>query len=159
MTEDLHQRAESMLALGNTAQLSRAERDWLHSHLENCPACRAYEQKTQDVVTALRAVPLAASSQLVQRTQLRVRMRAQELRAKQERILVVSISIILVSVTALLTTMLGWRGFQWLGGHFQLSSTIWQFGFAMFWIGPVLGTALMLLAHGTHLADKGHSPQ
>jgi hypothetical protein len=86
-------------------------------------------------------------------------MRAQELRAKEERMRVVAISVALVTVSALLTSLLGWRGFAWLGGRFQVSSLLWQFGFAMFWVAPVLGTALMLLAHGTHLADRGHSQQ
>jgi anti-sigma factor RsiW len=152
MISNVHERAQALIALAD-AQLAAADHTWLNHHLEECPACRDYASNTRDVIHALRSLPVAASSSLVAATQLRVRLRARELELKQERLWLVSISCVLVTLSAGLTTLLAWRSWEWAGQQLQISSLTWQVFFVLFWIAPALIASVMLLAKGTHLGE------
>jgi anti-sigma factor RsiW len=153
MTGNVHERAQALIALADAQNVSAPDRTWLDRHLEECSACRAYASDTRDVIHALRSWPVAASSSLVAATQLRVRLRAQELQRRQERLWLVSISCVLVTLSAGFTTLLAWRSWAWLGQQLQISSLTWQVFFVLVWIAPVLIASLLLLARGTHLAE------
>jgi predicted anti-sigma-YlaC factor YlaD len=159
MTPDAHERAQALIALADAQGLSDADRTWLDRHLGDCESCRSYADNTQEVIRALRSTPVAAGSSLVAATQMRVRLRAQELRRKQERLRLVWISCVLVTLSAGFTTLLAWRGWEWVGQQLQVSSLVWQVCFVLVWIAPVLMTCVLLLANGTHLADQSGSWQ
>ena len=84
-------------------------------HLDECASCRDYAQAAEQFVRALRSVPLAADLSLVRSTQMRVRVHAQQLQEKQERLWLVWMSCIVVGLSAAITTPLLWRGFEWIG--------------------------------------------
>jgi len=153
MTDNVHERAQALVALADAQKVSSPDRTWLDHHLEECSACRAYASDTSDVIHALRSWPVAASSSLVAATQLRVRLRAQELQRRQERLWLVSISCVLVTLSAGFTTLLAWRSWEWFGQQLQISSLTWQVFFVLFGIAPELLASVMLLAKGTHLGE------
>ncbi len=149
-----HERARQMLSLGGDSDLSNAERAWLESHVEACESCRVFAQDAGDVVRALRAIPVAADRSLVATTQMRVRVRARELRQREERMWLVGVSCVAVTLTAALTTLACWRGFTWLVERTHISAAAWPVAFVGLWIVPTLAASVLLLAHGTHLADR-----
>jgi predicted anti-sigma-YlaC factor YlaD len=155
MTEDVHERVRALLS--SQQSLGSAEQAWLQEHLRNCTLCREYSQGMEQLVRALRSVPFAARPSLVRSTQSRVRMRALELRRRRERLWLVIVSCLLVSLFAAASTAFLWRGFEWLGRWAQVPDPIWQVGFAMFWIAPTIAAGFLLLAHGTHLAEHNGS--
>jgi predicted anti-sigma-YlaC factor YlaD len=125
----------------------------LAAHLETCASCRAFAENAAQTIHGLRAIPIAAERSLVSTTQIRVRRRALELRRNRERLRLVSVSCTAVTLCALLSTVVLWRGFEWLGERAQLASSVWQVGFLVFCVMPALVAAILLLAKDRHLAD------
>ena len=161
MNTDAHERARKLIALAGPETLSAADRPsdqrssnaWLAAHLETCASCRAFAENAAQTIHGLRAIPIAAERSLVSTTQIRVRRRALELRRNRERLRLVSVSCTAVTLCALLSTVVLWRGFEWLGERAQLASSVWQVGFLVFCVMPALVAAILLLAKDKHLAD------
>lgn len=156
---DLHERARKLIALSDAGTVSSGDRSWLATHIEECAACRAFADNVRETIHALRAIPIAAERSLVATTQARVRRRALELQRQRERLWLVSVSCIAVTLSALLTSVVLWRGFAWLGERTQLDSSIWQVGFLVFCVTPALVVGVILLARDTHLSDHTGSYQ
>ena len=152
MKRDPHQQARELIAYGWQG-LTDSQQTWLRTHLDECPSCREYGQATEQVVRSLRSVSVAADLVLVQKTQLRVRLRARQLQQGQERQWLVWMACILVGLSAAITTPFLWQGFHWLGEWAQVSTPVWQVGFIVFWISPALAASLIFLARGIHLTD------
>ena len=157
MTHSTHERAQELIALGET--LLAAQQTWLRAHLQECADCRDYAEGAGRVVRALRSQPLAADSALVRATQMRVRSRALELRRQQERLWVVCVCCVAVTVSTAFTTAAMWGGFAWMGQQTRLSAPVWQIGLAALGWMPAIVTAILLLARGTYLADHDGSFQ
>jgi predicted anti-sigma-YlaC factor YlaD len=152
MSSENHERAREVLSAGS--QIAAAEQKWLQEHLAHCAPCREYGDEIQQVVRALRALPFAAKPALVRATQTRVRERARELRMRRERLWLLCMSCVFVSVFALCSNALLWRVFAWLGKWAEVPDPVWQVGLAMFWIAPTIAASFLFLAHGMHLADR-----
>lgn len=157
MTPDPHHEARELIALGEG--LSDAQQAWLRAHLQECVACRDYEEAAGRVVRALRSQPLAADSRLVRATQIQVRFHASRLREARERLWLMGMACLGVGLSATLTVRLLWRLFAWMGEWAEVSTVVWQTGFMFFFIAPALAVSVLLLARGTHLADNGERPQ
>lgn len=153
MTRDRHDEARQMIALAE--DLTDAQQSWLRSHLEECAACREYAEALGRVAAALRSVPLAADSRLVRATQMRVRFHASRLRETRERMWFVAMACLGVGLSATLTVPILWRLFAWIGERAGVSSLVWQMGFMLFFIAPVLVVSVLLLARGTHVTNRG----
>ena len=123
--------------------------------MQECIACRDYEEAAGRVVRALRAQPLAADSRLVRATQMRVRFHASRLRETRERMWLVGMACLGVGLSATLTLPLLWRLFAWMGEGAGVSTLVWQTGFMFFFIAPALVVSGLLLARGTHLTNNG----
>ena len=148
---DAHERARKLIALGET--VSHTDQSWLSTHLETCDSCRSFAENTRETIHALRAIPVAAGRNLVSTTQRRVRRRALELQRQRERLWLVTVSCTAVTVCALVSAVVLWRGFEWLGTSAGLEPLIWQAGFVVFCVTPSLVAGVLLLLRGTHLAD------
>ena len=157
MTRNPHEEARKLIALDNG--LSQAEYASLCTHLDNCEDCRAYADRARQLTRAMRAIPLAADRTLVRTTQARVRERAEQLRQRRERGLLITFSCVLVAISSALSTAVVWKGFEWIGQWAQLPNPAWQAGFVLFWIAPTLAASLLFLAHGTHLSSNGRTRQ
>lgn len=152
MIRDTHQQAQELIACGEH-DLSPSQQAWLRTHLDGCASCRDYGQAAQQFVRSLRSVPVVADLNLVRTTQMRVRLHSRQLLQKRERMWLVWMSCILVGLSAVITTPILWRGFQWLGEWARVSSPVWQVGFMVFWISPALAASLIFLARGVYLSD------
>ncbi|MGE5206592.1 MAG: hypothetical protein ACM3PW_13330 [Chlamydiota bacterium] len=151
MTRNAHDEARELIALGDG--LSEVQRTWLHSHLNECEACRDYAEAAKGVVRALRSLPLAADSRLVRATQMRVRFHAGRLRQARQRMWLVGMACLAVGLSATVTAPLLWRLFAWLGAWAGVSAVVWQASFMFFFLAPALVVSVLLLACGTHWTD------
>ena len=155
---DAHERARRLIALADPQALSAADRlserlseepssnEWLAAHLESCASCRAFAENAAEAIHRLRAIPVAAGRSLVSTTQSRVRRRALELQRHRERLWLVAVSCTAVTLCALLSTFVLWRGFEWLAARAQLAPSVWQVGYLVFCVMPALLAAVLLLA-------------
>jgi lysylphosphatidylglycerol synthetase-like protein (DUF2156 family) len=154
VSNDLHERARTLIASLGPEGLPEGEQAWLAAHLQSCETCRVFADNSTAAIRSLRAIPITAGASLVSATQLRVRQRAQELQRRQERIWVISICCAAVTLSTTLTTALAWSGMAWLGHQAQVSPAVWQVPFAVLCLMPGLIAGMLLLARGTHLADR-----
>ena len=152
MTRDPHRQARELIAWGSQ-DIGDSEQIWLRMHLDGCASCRDYAQAAERFVRSLRSVPVAADLTLVRSTQMRVRLHARQLRQTQDRVWLVSMSCLLVGLSAAITTPFLWRCCQWLGEWAQVSTPVWEVGFVVFWISPALVASLLFLGRGIHLTD------
>jgi predicted anti-sigma-YlaC factor YlaD len=146
-----------LIALGEA--LSDAQQAWLRGHFDECEACRHYAEAANAVVRTLRSLPVAADSRLVRATQMRVRQRALELQRQQERLWVICVCCIAVTLGTAFTTAVLWRGLAWMGQQARLSAAVWQIGLVALGLMPAIVAGILLLARGTYLADHKGSFQ
>ena len=151
MTRNTHDEARELIAVGEG--LSDAQQAWLRSHLDECEACRHYAEAVNVVVRTLRSLPLAADSRLVRATQMRVRLRALELQRQQERLWVICVCCVTVTLGTAFTTAVLWRGLAWMGQQARLPGPVWQIGLVALGLMPAIVAGILLLARGTYLAD------
>ena len=151
MTRNAHDEARELIALGEG--LSDAQQAWLRAHLDQCETCRHYAEAANGVVRTLRSLPLAADSRLVRATQMRVRLRALELQRQQERLWVICVCCVAVTLGTAFTTAVLWRGLVWMGQQARLPGPVWQIGLAALGLMPAIVAGILLLARGTYLAD------
>jgi anti-sigma factor RsiW len=138
MNENLHERAQRLLTESVVEGLRPADETWLREHLAACPGCAQEAAATQNALHALRTVPVNVPRDLAARTQLRVRLRAQETSTAANG------SFWLWAVTAaswllgVFSAPLVWRGFAWLGANFGVPKLALEFGFVLWWAVPAL---------------------
>ena len=167
MTRNIHEQARELIALAGANDTGASGRDlsggepaWLRTHLEECVDCRDYAEGAGQTVRALRSHPLAADSALVQTTQMRVRSRALELHRQQERLWVICVCCVAVTLVTASTTAVLWRGFLWMGQQSRLPDPVWQVGLLALGLMPAIVAAILMLARGTYLADhNGSNPE
>lgn len=145
MKENAHERASQLLAQRRVETLSRNDEQWLSAHLAECDSCGAADLQMSEALSAFRAMQVNVPRNLASRTQLRVRLRADELRenAPAGRLIwgVAAMSWIL----GLATAPLVWRGFEWIGSLTGAPKLILQFGFVLWWGLPALLAAGIVL--------------
>ena len=154
MSKNDHERAREIIAGAGANDAVSQQQTWPREHLQGCPACRDYADAADQVFRALQSDALTLDYGLVEATRMRMHLRAFELRQQRERFWLVCLSCSLVGVSAVITTPLFWRVFQWVGLLVGLSSSVWQAGFAFLWIAPALVVGAALLARGTHLTNN-----
>lgn len=158
MTHDPHQQAQELIACRGDG-LTEPQQTWLQAHLASCDSCRDYAEAADQLVRALRSVPITADPALVRTTQLRARLHAHKLQQQQERMWLVWISCVVVTLSTALTTPLLWRASAWLGAWIQVPDLLWQAGFVSFWIAPALAASVLFAARGTFLGSRNGTPQ
>ena len=153
MTRDAHEQARELIVSGEG--IPDAQQMWLRAHLNECALCREYAEGVNQVVRALRSVPVAADARLVRATQMRVRFHAARLRETRERMWLVGMACLGVGLTTTLTLPLLWRLFAWMGEQAGVSTLVWQASFVVFFIAPAFVISILLLARGTHVKSQG----
>ena len=145
MSENLHTRAQSLLAQSLVEGLAPADLSRLDQHLVECAHCSREAVRTRELLRAFRSVPVAVPRDLAARTQMRVRLRAQE--AEQA-----SGSGALLWVVTAASWLLGvfsaplvWRGFAWVGTQWNLPKPVLEFGFVLWWTVPALVAVAIIL--------------
>jgi hypothetical protein len=156
MSENLHERAQRLLAESVVEGLPPAEETWLRQHLAECLACAREASVAQNILRALRTVPVNVPRDLAARAQLRVRLRAHQASTATNG------SFWLWAVTAaswllgVFSAPLVWRGFAWLGANFGLPRLALEMGFVLWWTVPALvAVAAVLHQRALSAGTKG----
>ncbi len=149
MNETLHQRAQRLLAESLVEGIAAPEQSWLAQHLRECADCSAEAATTQEALQALRSVPVSVPRDLVARTQMRVRLRAQEAGESSRANMLLWVITGASWLLGVFSAPLIWRGFAWFGGHFGVPRLALEMGFALWWGIPAL------LAVGVVLYQRG----
>lgn len=153
MNSNLHKRAHQLAALP-VEELAPQEQDWLEAHLAICEPCQAYAHSLRLTVTALRCIPITADIGLLQRTRMRVRWRACELRRQQEALPMVWACIALVAGWTLFTMPWFWSGLTWIALQLHLDKLFWPAVFLSLLIVPIVAASLILISRGAHLEEE-----
>lgn len=156
MNENLHARAEKLIAQERIEGITQSERDWLAAHLRECPACAQVAQQTGDALRALRAAPIALPRGLAARTQFRVQLRAQEMREREPKRRLLWIMCAVSWGLGIATAPYVWRAFEWAGEHLGLPKLVWEMGFGLWWTIPALIAAAVVLMENIRLAHENH---
>jgi putative zinc finger protein len=154
MSQDLHKRAERLIAQGRVEGVSAAEREWLEAHLEGCSRCQEFASATERALRLFRSMPVQVDRSLVQATRLRVYLRALELRDERSRLRGLWVSCALSWLFGVVTAPLVWHAFAWVGHRMSLPDLIWQMGFVLWWAVPALIGIAILAAQKAQSAGE-----
>ena len=144
MSQEMHVRAEQLIAQQRVEGISTADQRWLQRHLTDCASCAARASATEQTIRSLRGLSVVLPPTLASRTQFRVRIRAQQLRGEPRWRLVwaaCGVSWAFGAVTAPYV----WRGLEWAGRRMGVPNFIWELGFGLWWALPAAVVAVILL--------------
>jgi hypothetical protein len=146
VNETLHTRAQELIAQQRVEGISTSDQAWLTAHLAECSICSAALTQTAEALAAFRGINIELPKNLAARTQLRVRLRAEELPERNPgRALLWAIAAV-SWVLGLASAPLVWRGFAWLGTEFALPDLVWQAGVVLWWMVPgVVAVGMVIL--------------
>lgn len=154
MSENLHARAEKLIAQERIEGISQAECGWVAAHLRECPACAQIAQQTDNALRTLRAMPIPLPRGLAARTQFRVQLRAQEMREREPKRRVLWIMCAMSWALGIATAPYVWRAFEWTGEHLGVPKLVWEMGFGLWWTIPALIAAAVVLMENLRLANE-----
>lgn len=145
MSENLHSRAQMLFAQSLVEGLGAAEQSWLEAHLHECAACAREFARTQELLRAFRNVPVTVPRGLAARTQMRVRLRAQESAQSSNGGVLLWIITGASWLLGVLSAPLVWRGFTWVGAQLNLPKLVLEMGFVLWWTVPALIAVAVIL--------------
>jgi hypothetical protein len=148
MTNKLHARAETLIAKERIEGISTAEQEWLGQHLRECTQCAERASATQQALRSLRTVSVPLPRELAARTQFRVRLRAQELQAREPRWRLIWAMCGASWVAGAATAPYVWHGLEWIGHRTGMPDIVWKMGFGVWWAVPAIVAAAILLMEG-----------
>ena len=146
MKTDFHAQAKEFLSRQRVEGLSLEDERWLSSHLAECESCAAEQRQLNESISAFRGMQIDLPANLASRAQLRVRLRAEEMREQGPANRLIWAVAVMSWMFGLATAPFVWRGFEWLGGELHLPKLVWMAGVALWWIVPaVVATGVVLL--------------
>jgi anti-sigma factor RsiW len=138
MNENLHKRAQELLSQSLVEGLDSADQSWLEAHLHGCAECSREAARTRELLHAFRNAPVAIPRDLAARTQLRVRLRAQESAQASSSGTLLWVITAASWLLGVLSAPLVWRGFTWVGTQLNLPKPVLELGFVLWWAVPAL---------------------
>jgi anti-sigma factor RsiW len=145
MSENLHQRAQRLIAQSLIEGLDRADQSWLDAHLGECSDCSREAVRTQELAHAFRSLPVAVPRDLAARTQLRVRLRAQESAQASPSNTFLWVITAASWALGILSAPFVWRVFAWVGAELSLPKLVLEVGFVLWWTVPALIAVAVVL--------------
>ena len=146
MTNDLHIRAQKLIAQQQVESVSSDDQRWLEAHLAECASCAAEQRRLRESLSALRTMHLDLPAHLASRAQFRVRMRAEELREKEPAKKFVWAIAAVSWALGVSTAPWVWRGIEWLGQETGAPKLLLQAGFVLWWSVPPMIAAWAALS-------------
>ena len=144
MSQELHTRAERLIAQERVEGISAVDQQWLRQHLYECASCMAHLAATERAIRSLRGFNVSLPPTLAARTQFRVRLRAEQLR-REPRWRMVWAACGVSWTFGAATAPYVWRGLEWLGHRLGVPNMVWEVGFGLWWALPAAVVALILL--------------
>lgn len=155
MRSDPHMRAKELLSGRRIEPLANQDEQWVVAHLAECATCSAEDARISEAIAALRGMPIDVPRSLASRTQLRIRLRAEELREHGPANRLVWAVAVMSWIFGLATAPFVWRGFEWLGGELHLPKLVWATGVVLWWAVPALvATGIVLFGHKSRTAAE-----
>ncbi len=145
MSDDRHARAQKLFRQLLVEGVSSEDHSWLHGHLRECADCAREAEITRDLLGALRNIPIAVPRDLAARTQLKVRLRAQQKAETTSSNLWLWIITAASWLLGVVSAPLVWRGFTWLGEVAHLPKAVLELGFVLWWAVPGLIAVAVVL--------------
>jgi anti-sigma factor RsiW len=145
MNDDLHVRAGRLIAAERVEGISGGDREWLDRHLAQCPDCQRLANATDNALASLRALSVPLPPALASRTQLRVYLRAREMRERRSAGWLLWTACGVSWAAGIASAPYVWRGFEWLGHQAGLPPLLWKMGFALWWTVPALLATIAVL--------------
>ena len=145
MSENLHVRAQKLIAESLVEGLSPTDQSWLDQHLRECPECSNEASTARALLRAIRTVPVAVPRDLADRTQMRVRLRAQQISQSSSSGMLLWIITGFSWLLGVFSAPLVWRGFAWIGGQLNLPRPVLEFAFVLWWAVPALAAVAVVL--------------
>ena len=145
MNQETHSRAEKLIAQERVEDISRAEREWLTAHLQDCALCTELARQTEQALRSMRTAAISLPEGLAGRTQFRVRLRAQELREREPKRRAMWFACALSWAFGITSAPYVWRLFAWFGERTGIPKLVWELGFGLWWAIPALFVAIVLL--------------
>jgi hypothetical protein len=153
MSENLHQRAERLIAAQRVEGISTDDLKWLHQHVESCPGCAQYAESIENTLRSLRSVSVRVDPALIKATRMAVQLRAHELQEHPSRMLSLWVFSALSWILGIVTAPPLWRVFEWIGRRTGVPDVIWQMGFVLWFVLPALIVVAVLTTQKRHAAD------
>jgi len=144
MTKHEHERAIDLITRRGVEGIDASEGEWLDSHLVTCSDCSSYAASLMAAGQALRSMPVMASRTLVTKTQDRLRARALEIRERETRMFLISVSFCLGVLSSTASAWLWWRFGGWVANAFGLPQSIVGPGVLLFWLLPAVVIAVLV---------------
>jgi hypothetical protein len=138
MSAEMHKRARQLIAREPVEGIGDAEREWLAKHLGECADCTAAAEELERAIGSLRGVRVEVPRGLASRTQLRVRMRAEELREHAPGHKLVWAITAMSWALGVATAPWVWRIFAWIGERTGVPKPLWEMGFVLWWAIPAM---------------------
>jgi len=154
MNENLHARAEKLIAQERIEGISQAERDWLAGHLRECAPCAQIAQQTGYALRTLRGISVSLPRGLAARTQFRLQLRAQEMREREPKRRLLWIMCATSWALGIATAPYVWHAFQWIGDRTGAPRLLLEFGFGLWWAIPALFAAAIVVLENLRQAHE-----
>jgi len=145
MSENLHTRAQQLLAQSLIEGLRTSEQSWLDAHLRECTDCSREAARTSELLRAFRNVPVTVPRDLAARTQLRLRLRVQQSAQTSTSGTLLWIITAASWLLGIFSAPLVWRGLTWAGAHLNLPKPVLELGFVLWWAVPALVAVAVVL--------------
>jgi hypothetical protein len=145
MTENLHTRARQLFAQSLVEGLARDDQAWLDAHLRECAECAGEASRTHELLHSFRNVPVSVPRGLAARTQMRVRLRAQESAQTSSGNILLWIITVASWLLGVFSAPLVWRVFASVGSRFDVPKLVLEFGFVLWWTVPALIAVAIVL--------------
>jgi len=160
MNQETHARAEKLIAQERVEGISRAEREWLTAHLQDCARCNELARQTEQALRSMRTAAISLPEGLAGRTQFRVRLRAQELREREPHNQLMWVTCGVSWALGVATAPYVWRIFEWVGQRTGAPKILLQLSFGLWWAIPALiAGAVMLIENARQASASGWQEQ
>ena len=156
MNENVHERAQRLMAEMLVESVQPADEAWLRGHLATCAECARGAAATQEALAALRSVAVSVPRDLAARTQLRVRLRAQELSRTAGGNFWLWMVTAASWLLGVFSAPLVWKAFAWAGGNFGVPKLALELGFVLWWTVPgLIAMGVVLHQRATSAGSRG----
>ena len=140
-----HDRAIDLITRQGAEDIASSDSAWLDSHLARCPECAEYAGLFRSAGQLLRSAAITASPALVATTQARVHARAEQLRERQARVVLVAVSFCIGVLSSTASAWLWWKAGGWVVERLGLPQAIVGPGILLFWLLPALAIAVLMV--------------
>ena len=154
MNEAAHERALRLIAQTRVEGIADAESQWLRTHLEECEFCAEHARRTDYALRLMKTAAIAMPSGLAERTQFRVRLRAQELREREPRRRALWLACAVSWVFGIVSAPYVWNLFQWFGKRTGMPKLVWEVGFGLWWMVPAVFAVIVVILEGVRQSSQ-----